>query len=83
MGTTFENDTLEGRVDILHHEVNGWRGGLSVHYKNSDFSAQGEEAFTPPSETEMFALAVMEEKHFGDVLVQLGARVDRVTIHAN
>ena len=83
VGTTFENDTLEGRVDILHHEVNGWRGGLSVHYKNSDFSAQGEEAFTPPSETEMFALAVMEEKHFGDVLVQLGARVERVTIDAN
>ena len=83
VGTTFENDTLEGRVDFMHHDVNGWRGGISVHYKNSDFEAQGEEAFTPPSETEMFAIAVMEEKHFGDVLVQLGARVERVTIDAN
>jgi iron complex outermembrane receptor protein len=31
---------------------------------------------------EMFALALMEERHFGDLLVQLGARVERVTLDA-
>jgi iron complex outermembrane receptor protein len=61
----------------------GWRGGISLHYKGSDVFAQGEEAFTPPSEMEMFAVALMEERHFGDFLVQLGARAESVTLDAS
>ncbi|PTU04125.1 TonB-dependent receptor, partial [Pseudomonas sp. HMWF031] len=79
VGTTFSNETEELRVELLHKPMAGWRGGISLHYKGSDVFAQGEEAFTPPSEMEMFAIALMEERHFGDFLVQLGARAERVT----
>ena len=82
VGTIFANDTTELRVDLLHQPLWGWRGGVSVHYKQSDFFAEGSEAFTPSSDTEMFALAIMEEKHVGDVLFQLGFRAERVTIDA-
>ncbi|MBC3766344.1 TonB-dependent receptor [Neptunicella marina] len=81
--TIFKNKSSELRVDLSHQAVAGWTGGLSVHYKNSDFEAQGEEAFTPPSETKTLAMALMEEQHFGDVLVQLGARVERVELESN
>lgn len=83
VGTVFTNETYELRVDTLHQPFYDWRGGLSIHYKHTDTEAQGSEAFTPPSSTEMFAVALMEERHFGDVLVQLGARVERVTLQAN
>jgi iron complex outermembrane receptor protein len=83
VGTTFKNETSELRVDALHRQFNEWNGGLSIHYKNSDVEAQGEEAFTTPSETQSFAIALMEEKHFGDVLLQLGGRIERVTINAS
>jgi iron complex outermembrane receptor protein len=82
-GTTFNNETQELRLDLMHQTFNDWRGGMSVHYKKSDVEARGSEAFTPPSTTEMFALAFMEERHFGDVLVQLGARVERITMETN
>ncbi|MGS0498384.1 TonB-dependent receptor [Pseudoalteromonas sp. S1727] len=82
VGTTFKNETNEFRVDVMHSQWNEWNGGISFHYKNSDVEAQGSEAFTPPSETESVAIALMEEKHFGDVLVQLGGRVERVTLNA-
>lgn len=82
VGTEFKNDTQELRVELMHQPVNGWNGGLSIHYKNSDVFAQGEEAFTPPSEMEMFAVALMEERQFGNVLLQLGARAERVTLDA-
>lgn len=82
VGTTFDNETLEARVEILHQDFSDWRGGLSVHYKQSDFTALGEEAFTPPSETNSIALALMEERHFGDVLLQLGARIERTELTA-
>ncbi|MBT0585958.1 TonB-dependent receptor [Alteromonas oceanisediminis] len=82
-GTTFENTTYELRLELLHQPFMDFNGGISFHYKNSDVAAEGSEAFTPPSETEMFAVAVMEERHFGDVLLQLGGRIERVTMNAD
>ncbi|GGW77902.1 TonB-dependent receptor [Alteromonas halophila] len=83
VGTMFENETQELRLDFIHAPIADWNGAVSFHYKNSDVEAQGSEAFTPPSKSETLAVALIEEKHFGDVLVQLGARVERVTMEAN
>ncbi len=83
VGTIFENETSEVKLDLLHAEYYQWKGGVSFHYKNSKVAAQGSEAFTPPSETETLAVAMMEERHFGDWLVQLGARIEKVTIEAS
>lgn len=80
VGTTFKNKSFEFKVDFLHQEYDGWQGAWTIHYKGSDFEAIGEEAFTPPSKTDSFAFAWLEEKHFDDVLFQFGARVERVTI---
>lgn len=82
VGTTFSNKTSEARVDLLHNPILQWRGGMSIHIKNASIKAVGSEAFTPPSTQKMLALAIMEERHFNDVLVQLGARVERVTLDA-
>jgi len=83
LGTQFKNKMLETRFDIYHGEFDGWVGAWTLHYKHSDFEAIGDEAFTPPSKTETFAAAWLEEKHFGDVLLQLGARVERVELTAD
>ena len=82
IGTTFDNESVETRIELLHQNFWNWRGGLSVHYKQSDFTAVGAEAFTPPSETNSIALAWIEERHFNDVLLQLGARIERTEITA-
>ncbi|MDT0595416.1 TonB-dependent receptor [Glaciecola petra] len=79
-GTNFSSESFETRMEILHQPIAGWRGGVSLHTKMTDFAAVGEEAFTPPSDTKSFGLGIIEEKHFGDVLVQLGARIERVQI---
>ena len=83
VGTTFSNKSNEARVDLFHKNVYGWQGAWTVHYKSSDFEAIGEEAFSPPAKSEMIAAAWLEEKHFGPVLVQLGARVEHVSITAD
>jgi iron complex outermembrane receptor protein len=82
VGTTFDNESLEAKIELLHQDFLDWRGGLSIHYKQSDFTAVGEEAFTPPSETNSLGLAWIEERHFGDFLVQLGARIERTEVTA-
>lgn len=83
VGTSFRNISQEVRLELLHRAWNHWLGGISLHFKNSHYQAIGEEAFTPPSETSMLALGWMEEKHFGPVLLQLGARIERVKIRAD
>ena len=80
IGTTFTNKSTEFKADLFHQEYFGWQGAWTLHFKQSDFKAVGEEAFTPPSKTNSFAVAWLEEKHFGDLLLQLGARVERLTI---
>lgn len=82
-GTTFSNKSFETKVDLYHQEYLGWQGAWTFHYKNSDFKAIGDEAFAPPSTTDNFAIAWLEEKHFGDLLVQIGARVEHVIIDAD
>ncbi|WP_406827736.1 TonB-dependent receptor [Microbulbifer sp. ARAS458-1] len=82
-GTLFQNETVQARVDLLLQEMSGWRGAVSIEGKSSDFSAVGEEAFTSPSRTDTLAIALMQEKHMGDFLWQLGARVEKVTIEAD
>jgi iron complex outermembrane receptor protein len=82
VGTVFSNESTEVKADLYHQEYLGWQGAWTLHYKNSDFEAIGDEAFAPPSTTESLAIAWLEEKHFGDLLVQLGARFEHVTIDA-
>lgn len=83
LGTVFANKTSELRLDFLHQPFSDWKGGVVFDYKNTKLSAQGDEAFTPPSESETFAVAIMEERHLGDVLFQFGARTEHVTTEAN
>ena len=82
VGTTFSNKSTELKADLYHQEYNGWQGAWTFHYKNSDFEAIGEEAFTPPSNTDSFAVAWLEEKHYDNLLFQLGARIEQVNIEA-
>ncbi|WP_339724687.1 TonB-dependent receptor [uncultured Paraglaciecola sp.] len=79
IGTTFENDSIESRLWAKHKAVNGWEGVVGLHYSNSEFSAIGEEAFTPSTDSTNTALFVLEEKSIGNFLWQLGARIEHVS----
>ncbi|MCV2886431.1 TonB-dependent receptor [Aestuariibacter sp. AA17] len=80
VGTEFFNETFESRLWAKHEPIMGWHGVVGVTMTQSDFSAQGEEAFTPPSDTDVLALFVLEEKRTGNFLWQLGARIEDETI---
>lgn len=83
VSTRFRNKTSELRWEAFHHAISDWRGAFSFHYKHSDFEAVGEEAFTPPSVTEAFALGFMEEKHLDSVLLQVSGRIEKVDIRVD
>ncbi len=80
IGTEFDNQELTGRLDIVHGEIGGWRGAYGLTFTQRDFSATGEEAFVPPSDTEQFGLFLLEGKDYGTWRLELGARYDTQAI---
>ena len=80
IGTRFENDGLEARVELLHEKLAGFEGAWGAQISRSDFTAIGDEAFLPPSVTENQALFLFEEWSAKPLAVQLGARVEKQTV---
>jgi iron complex outermembrane receptor protein len=82
IGTTFEVEAWEGRIEAIHAPLGGWRGALGLQVGHEDFVAIGEEAFTPPTETDTLALFLLEERQFDRFAVQTGARLERTKVRA-
>jgi iron complex outermembrane receptor protein len=78
VGTVFVSDTLDGRLELTHHQRGAWRGVLGLQYRDRDFSALGEEAFVPPSVTETAGLFLLEEAQFDRWRLDVGARVEDI-----
>ena len=78
VGTLFSNDTTQGRIELTHEPFGIWRGVVGLQYGNEDFSAVGEEAFVPPSETDTLGLFWLEEAEFERVRLELGMRYEDI-----
>lgn len=76
-GTTFTNKSDEGRLQLTHAPLAGWTGAFGTQAFQRDFAAIGEESFVPPTSTKGIGVFVTEQREFGSLKVELGARADR------
>ncbi len=76
VGTTFNNNTVEGEVLLSHRPAEKLTGSFGVWFLNRHFKATGEEALSPPVEQQSFAGFVYEEFGFPHATVQFGGRLD-------
>ena len=83
VGTLFTNEGWEGRLelidkpmDVLGGELNG---AVGFQFKLRDFSAIGEEAFVPPTDTTQFGVFALKELSYGPWRFELGGRYERTT----
>lgn len=74
VGTRFENDGVEGRLELVQRPRGRLTGSVGVQYVDNDFVAAGAEAFVPPSTTEQLAVFAFEELDFGRFRLQVGGR---------
>lgn len=76
-GTNFTNNGLDSRIDLKHKEVGGVRGTWGAQFQANDVDAVGEEAFQPPSTTDVYSLFALEElSATEDLTLQAGLRYD-------
>lgn len=75
IATTFKNKAHDIRFELTHKPIAGLRGVVGVQHSDSRFSALGEEAFLPMSDTTNTALFLMETLEAGPpVRLELAAR---------
>ena len=82
-GTVFSNEGFEGRLELVSktHEMFGGAldGAVGVQYRQRDFSAIGEEAFVPPTETDQIGLFVVKSLTTGPWQFELGGRYENTS----
>jgi len=79
-GTTFSTTSNQGRLVVTHEALAGWQGAFGVQTQHRQFSAVGEETFVPATTTNGVGVFLTEQRDFGPVNVELGARHDRQTV---
>nr|WP_249040977.1 TonB-dependent receptor [Lysobacter maris] len=80
VGTVFDNDSTEARLELVHRPVLGWDGAIGLQWADRDFRAIGEEAFVPASKSRDTGLFWIGQREFGDLKFELGTRHDRNSI---
>lgn len=76
-GTVFNNEQFEGRIEFQHAPIGVFNGVIGTQFGYRDVSAVGDEAFLPKTNTENFALFILEETDINDTLhFEIGGRYE-------
>lgn len=79
--TTFKNKGYEARVEARHQPLGPVEGVIGAQVSRNEFSALGEEAFVPKTDTDSLALFVLEQWKATDRLdLSLGARLEHTRV---
>jgi iron complex outermembrane receptor protein len=80
VGTVFKTDGVEGRLELVQADRNGWRGVTGAQFFQRDFSAIGAEAFLPPNETRQLGIFTLQEFSLGNIGLEAAARYERTDV---
>lgn len=83
VGTVFDVEGLEGRVELVQARRGTWGGSIGAQYYTRAFRATGAEAYVLPNLTDQWALFALQEADFGPVHVELSGRFEKTKVNAN
>lgn len=80
VGTVFSNEGWEGRFELIDKTTNlaggALDGAVGFQWRLRDFSAVGEEAFTPPTKSSQYGVFALKELTTGPWRFELGGRYE-------
>lgn len=78
-GTTFRNHGYEARIEARHRKIGPFEGAVGIQLSQNTFSALGDEALVPTTQTTNVALFGLEEWNVTDAFkLSAGARYEHV-----
>jgi iron complex outermembrane receptor protein len=78
VGTRYERDTWEGRLELVHKPIGAAHGVLGLQVLADEFSAVGDEAYVPTTDSVEAGLFLLEDFHLDDLTLEFGLRGDYV-----
>lgn len=83
IGSTFNNEEVEGRVELTHNAIGPFLGAVGVQGRARDLSASGEGGeLLAPSETRMVGGFIFEQLDLSDrATLELAGRIEHVEIN--
>nr|WP_116309893.1 TonB-dependent receptor [Cupriavidus taiwanensis] len=85
-GTIFKNRGWDARFEAKHAKIGNLTGVIGTQFGHTNFSALGEEAFVPSTNTDNAALFLFEELPLtagGDLKLNFGGRLDHSSVKAS
>ncbi len=76
VGTVYANEGVEGRFSFTHAPRGNLRGVTGMQFGEKTFSAIGEEAYIPETDTHSYALFSVQSVDVGDMLYEFGLRAE-------
>ena len=83
VGTVFKTEGVEGRLEYVQGDRDGWRGVTGGQYFRRDFAAVGPEAFLPPNETSQVGLFTLQEFTFGKLGLEAAGRYEHTNVRSD
>lgn len=77
VATTFKNKGSEGRIEVVHREVAGWKSAAGLQWQERTVSALGEEAYLPETRQRALGIFAVAEKKSGPLTLSGGLRWER------
>ncbi len=82
IGTRFFAEGVEGRLELVQADRNGWRGVTGIQASTRKFLALGAEAVVPPNVVDQLGLFTLQEIDLDPVGLEFAARFERSNIDA-
>ena len=76
IGTQFDRQTYEGRLELVREGAN--HGVLGLQWRADEFEAIGEEAYVPQTDSSEWGVFYVQDFHTADWLFEVGGRADFV-----
>lgn len=83
VGTVFNAQAIEGRLELVQADRGGWRGVTGFQGFTRKFAAVGAEAFVPPNRTDQYGLFTLQEFELGKLGLELAARYEHTDVRAD
>lgn len=76
IGTTYKRKGWDARVEAVHKKIGEFHGVFGLQASGGEFSAIGEEAFIPKTDSNTIGVFLVEDLHSGDWIFEGGLRYD-------
>jgi iron complex outermembrane receptor protein len=83
VGTVFRSQGYDVRLELEHAPIGAVRGVIGVQHEDSDFSALGEEAFVPDTQTRKTGLFALEELPWTGGTLSAGVRLEHAQVDSD